>query len=134
MSSTTTSDDILGKKALDCDGDILGIVTKLHIDSSSKKILGVSIEQGFMKPDLFIGTDSVEFFGVGAVLLNQSPIDRLKGLEVFSESGKFFGKVVGFNEENNNLRGVTYRKFLAKPGYVENKNIKIIGKSIIVKD
>ena len=44
----TTSDDILGKEAIDPDGTILGIVTKLHIGKDDKKVTGITIDMGFM--------------------------------------------------------------------------------------
>jgi sporulation protein YlmC with PRC-barrel domain len=101
--NSLTSDDILGKKAVDSDGEILGIVTKLHIDNPKKSITGITIDQGFMKPDLFIGLNYIRYFGVDAVLLNEYPLDKVKGLAVYTESGKLLGSVSDIHREENKL-------------------------------
>lgn len=130
-----TSDDILGKEALDTDGEILGVVMKLHIDKDNKKMVGITIDQGFMKPDLFVGMSYVKNFGVDTVFLNRVPVDKFNGLDVLNGKGKLLGKVVDVNSKRHKVteiivskKGVSRDKFL-----IEAKYIQEIGESIILK-
>jgi sporulation protein YlmC with PRC-barrel domain len=134
MKDVITSDDILGKKAVDSDGQILGIVIKLHIDNLKKKILGITIDQGFMKPDLYMGLEFIKHFGIDAVLLNEFPFDKLKGLQVYTESGKHLGQVTKCVTEENQLKEIEYKQMLKKPEIISVSQIKEIGTSVIIKD
>ncbi len=91
--NSITSDDILGKEAVDADGEIIGIVVKLHISKEHKNLQGITIDQGFMKPDLFIGMHYVKNFGIDAIFLNRVPPNRFKGLYVYNHLGKVLGHV-----------------------------------------
>lgn len=93
MKDHITSDDILGKQAVDPDGYILGVIIKLHISNSTKTMIGITIDQGFLKPDLFVGIDFIRFFGVDAVLLNRAPESKYKGMKVVTEDGHEIGNV-----------------------------------------
>ena len=73
MEDILTSDDILGKQALDPDGGILGTVIKLHISNKTKQMTGITIDLGFMRPDLYVGINYVKHFGIDAILLNKVP-------------------------------------------------------------
>ena len=88
-----TSDDILGKEAIDPDGSSLGVITKVHIDKKSNKVVGITIDMGFIKPDLFIGISYVKHFGIDAVFLKKVPAHKFHGLNVLSEGGELLGKV-----------------------------------------
>lgn len=134
MKETITSDDILGKKAVDSDGEILGVVISLHIDNKEKKILGITVDQGFMKPDLYIGLEYVRHFGVDAVLLNHYPLEKLKGLGVYTVKGRYLGDVVKFTGSGSKLNSITFNKRFRKPETVVVTEIKEIGRSIILKE
>lgn len=134
MKNVITSDDILGKKAVDSDGQILGIVITVHIDTNEKKILGITIDQGFMKPDLYIGIDFVKQFGVDAVLLNEFPLSKLKGVKVFTESGKNLGNVINIKQKNNRIQSIIIGKLWGEKSEIGLSSIKHIGTSIVVKD
>lgn len=88
-----TSDDILGKEAVDPEGEILGVVMKLHLDKKAKSILGITIDSGMWKPDLFVGIDFVDTFGIDAIFLNRVPVSKYKGLKIFTYDGSYVGKV-----------------------------------------
>ena len=91
MKKIITSDDILGKDAVDTEGQILGVVMKLHIDKASKKMTGITIDQGFMKPDLFVGISYVKNFGIDSVFISKVPAEKFKGLKVISFDGHQLG-------------------------------------------
>ncbi len=132
-----TSDDILGKEAVDPDGEILGIVMKLHIDKESKRLLGITIDKGFMKPDLFIGMHYIKNFGVDAVFLNRIPVTKFKGLDVITSDGKLIGKVKDVNAKRHNVqeiivarKGVNLRK---QWFVIAASDIEEIGESVVLK-
>ena len=128
-----TSDDILGKDALDPDGSILGTVVKLHIDQKKKKILGVTIDMGLLKPDLFVGLDSIKFFGVDAVFLKSVPFDKYIGLKVIDSHGKQMGVVRKVIVEENEITEIVVKhKF--KKFNVPFKDVKEVGVSVVLKD
>ena len=107
---TITSDDILGKTAVDPHGLLLGVVVKLHIDKQKKQMLGITVDQGFMKPDLYVGIDNVKQFGVDAILLSNMPYHLLKGKKVFNASSEHVGIVSKVLVEESVLRGLVIKK------------------------
>lgn len=88
-----TSDDILGKDVIDPDGDVLGVASKLHIDDDAYDVVGVTVDQGFGWPSLYIGVSHVKRVGVDAVLLSSRPLSNLAGKDVYSEDGAYIGRV-----------------------------------------
>lgn len=132
-----TSDDILGKDVIDSDGDIIGVSSKLHIDSRSKLIVGITIDQGFMKPDLYVGLEYVKTLGVDSLLLKSSPKSKIKGLDVLDSKGKkvgFVGDVLSIGRSNR-FKGIVVKQSRFSKGFVvKSKCIKEIGFSVILKD
>lgn len=104
-----TSEDILGKEAIDPEGEFLGIVVRLHIDREKKCLLGLTVDQGFMKPDLFVGLDFIERFGVDAVLLNRIPFEKYRGLKVYTHEGVLMGIVEEVRENQGRLERIVVR-------------------------
>lgn len=100
--NVTTSDDVLGKDVIDAVGNMIGVVTQIHIDKHTKKIIGISIDSGFMKPFVFVGIDLVTNFGVDAVYISRTPSSLYLGLTVFDMYGVTLGKIVDviFDEQN----------------------------------
>jgi len=134
MKSIITSDDILGKDVVDVDGEIIGVVQQLQIDKDSKQIVGILVDQGFMKPDIFIGFKYVKNLGVDSIFLNSSPKPKIKGLEVYDSNGKMLGSVHGLIEENNLISAIIFSKSQFSKSYlVKSKFIKTIGFSIILR-
>ena len=131
-----TSDDILGKDVIDSDGEIVGVSTKIHIDNRSKQIIGLTIDQGFMKPDLYVGLEYIRTFGVDSVLMNTSPKSKVRGLNVLDSFGKKVGYVVDVVSigNTNRIKGVVVReKALSRPFVIKSSDIKEIGYSVILK-
>ena len=130
-----TSDDILGKVALDPNGGQLGVVIKLHI--THKAIMGITIDQGFTKPDLYVGIDHIKQFGIDAVLIGTIPYERLKGRHVLSSSGKKQGEVKSVLVKEGVLLSlhVTERTgtFSHHKEEVKASEIQEIGQHIILK-
>lgn len=132
-----TSDDILGKDAIDPEGGILGVIIKLHIDKPSKTITGITIDQGFLKPNLFIGIDYIKHFGIDTVLLNKVPTDTYYGLEVLTNSGRNIGRVQDIIFHKNKIKTliVTVKKpFKTIEVRISASDIVEIGANVIVKD
>ncbi len=132
---TITSDDILGKIALDTSGDELGIVTELHIDKENKTITGVTIDQGFMKPSLFIGINHILKFGIDSVMLNKVPYEKIKGLIVLDDKGEIFGYVDEVNVKKYKIDSiiVSKTKVSSKKYIVTGKDIDKISSDVLLK-
>ncbi|MBM9579207.1 PRC-barrel domain-containing protein [Leptospira sp. 201903070] len=136
-SNIITSDDILGKEALDPEGQILGVVVKLHIDRNEKKITGITIDQGFMKPDLFVGIDFVRTLGVDAILLNTIPFEKYKGLKVLNSDGSEAGIVEEVISKNGKLEFLLVKTSLGplskERTKIPSSKIQEIGDKILLK-
>lgn len=133
---TITSDDILGKDIIDKDGEVIGVSTKIHIDNRNKQIIGLTIDQGFMKPDLYVGLEYIRTFGVDSVLLNTSPKSKVRGLNVLDNSGRRIGYVIEVVSigKTNRFKGVVVKeKPISKPFLIKSAYIKEIGYSVILK-
>lgn len=131
-----TSDDILGKEAIDPDGSVLGVVTKVHIDNHDRKVIGITIDMGFAKPDLYVGINNVRNFGEDAVLLKTVPAPKFKGINVLTSEGKKIGRVVDIVMKNSQVVEfvVSSSRFLGKKSNIKYSDIKEIGDSIILKE
>ena len=132
-----TSDDILGKDVIDSDGEIVGVSMKIHIDNRSRQIIGITIDQGFMKPDLYIGLEYIRMFGIDSILLNTTPKSKVRNLKVLDSRGKQLGTVkdVVSIGKTNRLSGINVRqKAFSQPFFIKSKDIKEIGYSVILKD
>jgi len=130
-----TSDEILGKEAIDPHGFILGVVTKVHIDKKDKKVIGITIDMGFMKPDLFIGINYVKQFGIDAVFLKKVPSPKFQGMDVLSEDGDILGKIKNIVMDKKNIKEfeISGKKLLDKKFNVKYSDIKEVGDNVILK-
>jgi sporulation protein YlmC with PRC-barrel domain len=131
-----TSDDILGKDVIDTDGEVIGVSTKIHIDNKNKQIVGLTIDQGFMKPDLYIGLGYVRTFGVDTIMLSTSPKSKIRGLKVLDNSGEKIGWVIDVMSvgKTNKIKGVKIKqKTFSKPFMIQSKDIEEVGYSIILR-
>jgi len=133
--ATITSDDILGKMAVDTSGDVLGIITELHIDKELKIITGITIDQGFMKPDLFVGIEHIETFGVDSVFLNKIPYQKIKGLNILNDGGEIIGFVEDVILKNHKITDIVMRKgkFSTKREVISGKFIESIAEDVVLK-
>jgi len=130
-----TSDDILGKEAVDPEGSILGVITKVHIDKKSMKVTGVTIDMGLLKPDLFVGAKYLKHLGADTVLLKRVPHDKYRGLKVLTEGGEIIGKVKHIVTDRKKIKEfvISTKKLWDSHYSVTYKDIKEIGDSIILK-
>ena len=132
-----TSDDILGKTAVDPKGALLGTVIKLHIDPAKKLLIGITIDQGFVKPDLYVGIDHVKRFGQDAVLLATTPYQGLKGKKIYNLQGKLLGTVHQARIEEGILKELIIKqkasRFTYEDVHIDAKTIKEVGQTIILK-
>lgn len=131
-----TSDDILGKDVVDTDGEVIGVVQQIRIDKNSKKMIGIVIDQGFMKPDLFLSLEIIKNFGVDSVFLNRSPKPKIKGLDVYDKLGKKVGFVFDIEEDSkkDTLKAILIKKsHLSKSYKIKSKDIKTIGFNILLR-
>jgi len=130
-----TSDDILGKEAVDPEGEILGIVTKVHIHKETKRLLGMTVDQGFMKPDLFVGINNVKNFGVDSVFLGKVPTEKFKGLEVITSAGRVVGTVKDVKSKRNKVEEIHMAGKGIRGGVIiiPASEIRELGESVVLK-
>ena len=131
-----TSGDILGKEAVDPEGSILGVITKVHIDKRTMKVTGITIDMGLLKPDLFVGSKYLKHLGADTILLKRVPHDKYRGLRVLTEGGELIGKVkhIIVTDRKKIKEFVVSTKKLWDSHYsITYRDIKEIGDSIILK-
>lgn len=92
-SNAITSEDILGKDVLDRDGVLVGVVDRLYLNPETVEILGFSVDKGFLRDGLIIGTDHIQEITAHAVFLSIRPSFRLRGASVFGVDGGLVGTV-----------------------------------------
>ena len=131
-----TSDEVLGKEAVDADGSIIGVVTKIHINKETMKIVGISVDMGFMKPELFVGSNYIKHFGIDAVLLKKVPVDKYMGLRVITFEGKLIGKVKNIIMKRRKIKEfeISSTRIFGKGFVIKYSDIKEIGDQIILKE
>jgi sporulation protein YlmC with PRC-barrel domain len=136
-SKIITCDDILGKEVLDPHGSILGVITKVHINVNSKSVVGLTVDMGLLKPDLFVGVNYIKHFGVDAVLLNKMPAEKLTGLKVLKFDGEPIGTVKDVVKSGAKIKELVVvtnlLPVIRKEIIVPYTSIKQIGVSIILK-
>ena len=97
LEGTVTSDDILGKEVIDLDGRFIGITEKIFINPETLDFVGISVDKGFLRKGLSIGSKFIEKVASHAIFLKISLSNEIKGLKVFDKNGKNIGNVVGVN-------------------------------------
>ncbi len=130
-----TSDDILGKEAVDPEGSIIGTITKVHIDTSNLKVTGITVDMGLLKPDLFIGSNFIKKFGADSILLKKVPHHKYRGLRVLTEGGRLIGRVKHIIMDDGRVKNFVIKSQKILDGHytIDYKDIKHIGESIILK-
>ncbi|MBR9675489.1 hypothetical protein GOV05_00600, partial [Candidatus Woesearchaeota archaeon] len=90
---------------------------------------------GFMKPDLFIGLEYIDQFGVDTVFLNTYPKNKIKGMTVINDAGKKVGVVTGLEfAAANKLKSIIVKGgVLTGPSIVSVAHIREIGEKVILK-
>ncbi|MCF7862003.1 PRC-barrel domain-containing protein [Candidatus Woesearchaeota archaeon] len=128
-----TSDDILGKDVIDSKGNNVGMVTQMHIDKTTKSIIGISIDSGFMKPFVYIGIDHIINFGIDSVYIQRTPSSKYLGLTVFDKFGEPIGNVihVNYDDERDTLVSLTIRAGIKKLE-IPHTNVKTIARNVIL--
>ena len=130
-----TSDDILGKDAIDPEGTVLGTITKVHIDKKKMGMTGITIDMGLLRPDLYMGVNHIKHIGASAILLKKVPTQKFKGLTVLTEEGKILGQVKDIVLDGKKVKEfvVKGRGFFNKGMPIRYIDIKEIGDKIILK-
>lgn len=108
--STITTDEILGNEVLDPDGVLIGVALKLHLNPDQNNILGMTVDQGFGKPSLYVGTSHIKQFGKDVILLGTRPVPTLQGKKVYKEDGTYLGKVVDVHRVKGQSQTFTAEK------------------------
>lgn len=137
MSEIITTDDILAKQVVGPDGSVLGTVVKIHVHKHKLKIIGITIDKGFMRPDLFVGIEFVKNFGIDTIFLDKIPKETYFGMRIITDYGMEIGKVKDVIIDGFKIKGIVGS---AREGFFKKEEFKIamdqikeIGASIILK-
>ncbi|MFT4249771.1 MAG: PRC-barrel domain-containing protein [Candidatus Woesearchaeota archaeon] len=133
-SNAITSEDILGKDVLDADGLHIGVVDKLYIDPASIQVLGFSVDKGFLRDGLMIGTKHVAEITAHAIFLTIRPAFRLRGVPVFGVDGGLVGHVqsVSLHEEDNTINELVVRVSRRKTIVITQDVIDRVDESVLL--
>lgn len=133
-SNAITSEDILGKDVLDTDGVNIGVVDRLFLNPDSVDILGISVDKGFLRDGLIIGTKHIAEITDHAIFLNIRPAFRLQGSHVFDVDGDLVGSVkeVALNEAQNSIEELVVKPRFAKPFTINGQYIAKVEDNVIL--
>ncbi len=101
LAGAITSEDVLGKDVIDARGAFIGVSDKLYLHPKTMKILGISVDKGFLRTGLIISANYVTEVTQYAILLNIEPSFRIKGMTVFGSAGGRIGTVLSVSLVNN---------------------------------
>ncbi len=106
-----TSEDVLGKDVIDCDGVFIGVSDKFYIDPKSMAILGISVDKGFLRRGFIISVHYIREVSPHAVFLNMQPSTLHKGKIVFGKSGMRIGKIIAVDlaQDTNQINSITVK-------------------------
>ncbi len=103
LDGAITSEDVLGKDVIDPRGTFIGVTDKLLLNPQTMEVLGISVDKGFLKKGLVIGSGHIKEVTPHAVLLATTPASQIKGMSVFCSEGTRQGIVQEVQlEENSN--------------------------------
>ena len=135
LQNTIMSDDILGKNVVDTEGEIIGVVEKIHIDPKKMELVGISVDKGIVKKGLAIGKDYINKVTDHAVLLNIKPSYQFRNMFVFDKYGIKVGKVADINldGDKNDMTSLIVKTRVFKKEVINADLIDKIGHNIILK-
>ena len=116
-----TSEDLLGKDVIDSTGFFLGVSDTLYINPKTMRIMGISVDKGFLQKGFIISINYIQELAKHAVFLNIQPATQLRGTMLVDRNGVNVGKVVRVEliEDTNDISAIFVRPGLFK------KNIRI---------
>ncbi len=134
MNKTVNFRKLLGAKVLSAEGIIVGRVREIRIDPKSMDLQGILISRGIFQLPLYVGRSYFEKVSNDAAILNIDPFVLLKDKKVITFDGKVIGRIkeIFRYDETNDIKsiivGTLFKKF-----NIPSENIKLIGKSVILK-
>lgn len=129
LEGAITSEDVLGKDVIDSNGVFLGVSDKLYIEPKTLRVLGISVDKGFLRNGMIIATPYIREVAKHAIFLNIQPLFLLKGKEVFGCHGGKVGKVTAVESvgDTNDVAAIMVGR-----SRIPMRDIDVIGKNIIL--
>jgi len=126
-----TSEEVLGKDVIDTNGVYLGVSDKFYLDPKTMRVLGISVDKGFLRKGFVISTNYITEVAKHAVFLNIGPSTLLKGKLVFGINGTKIGSVasVELAQDTNTVAAI-----IIKTGFLGMKRLRIPKEYIKSKD
>ena len=129
LEGAITSEDVLGKEVIDKNGHILGVSDKLYIEPKTLRVLGISVDKGFLRKGMIISTPYIREVAKHAIFLTIQPFFLLKGKEVFGSHGGRIGKVTSVEAKGNSN---DVAAIMVGDTRIPISEIDVIGKNIIL--
>jgi len=129
LEGSITSEDVLGKNVIDSNGRFLGVSDKLYIEPKTLRVLGVSVDKGFLRKGMIIATHYIREVAKHAIFLNIQPLFLLKGKQVFGCHGGKVGKVTAVEavRDTNDVAAIMVGR-----SRIPMRDIGVIGKNIML--
>jgi len=128
---------LLGKKVLTKSGFILGNVKEVLFDQKSYSIDGIVAQKyPLFSKKIYIGKEYFQSISEKAVILSIEPAILFIGKKVVDSEGKVLGKAKEIirQDNSNSVKEIVVKKFLRKSIRIKPSDVKLWGKSIILKD
>jgi sporulation protein YlmC with PRC-barrel domain len=124
-----TSEDVLGKDVIDSNGLFLGVSDKIYIEPKTLRVIGVSVDKGFLRKGMIIATPYIREVAKHAIFLNIQPLFLLKGKEVFDCHGGKVGNVTAVEavRDTNSVVAIMVGR-----SRIPVRDIDMIGKNIML--
>jgi len=129
IEESITSEDVLGKDVIDSNGLFLGVSDKLYIEPKTLRVLGISVDKGFLRKGMIIATTYIREVAKHAIFLNIQPLFLLKGKEVFDCHGGKVGKVTAVEAVRDTNRVAA---IIVGQSRIPLRDIGMIGKNIML--
>lgn len=139
LSNSISSEDILGKDVIDIDGNYIGVVEKVSVDPKLFTFSSISIDKGFFKKGLTLGSNYIDRVEEHAVFLKIRVAYEIKGKIVFDVDGIRVGVVSGIDLQGNKnkIKSIHVTKnllyaLIGKELIIPLRFIKSIGDNVIL--
>ncbi len=133
-----TSEDLLGKDVIDPEGSLLGVSERLFLDKKKMSVIGISVDQGFLRKALVISTHHIVSVTKHAIIIDQKPVVHLKGMKVFDHTGKLIGSVHDILRADNKNKVqqliIKTSPFSRKKIFIDSEFIDRVGDNIVLTD
>jgi len=125
LDKAITSDDILGKKVIDAEGNYVGISERILFDEAKMEFIGLGVDKGILSKGVLIGKNYINKITRHAIFLKIRILYEVKGMTVFDRCGRKVGVVsaVKLEGNKNNLKYLEVNLGAFRKNIIVNKEL-----------